>query len=75
MTTTECVYHEIEDRAGKFGTAERYAVTVFRGGECVDVDMETGEATFSGGVAVATVYRRTIGEAHRAGIDFSFRCC
>lgn len=73
--TAECVYHEIVDRGHEvgIGAATRYEVTVYRGGECVDVDMDTGEATFAGGRRVARVYRRTIAEAHRAGIDFSFR--
>jgi len=70
--TDELVYHEVTP-IGR-GLTNIYEVTVYRGGELVDVDLDTGEATFAGGTPVATLYRRHLGEAHKAGIDYSFRC-
>lgn len=63
---TECAYHTIECIGPM-----RFKVEVFRGGECVDVDPDTGEATFEGGRKVATLYRRSETLAHEAGITYS----
>lgn len=65
--TGKCVYHTVEC-VGPM----RFRVDVFRGGEMVDVDPDTGEATFVGGERVATVWRRSESAAHGAGIAYSF---
>ncbi len=65
---TGCVYHTVRCLG-----ASRFKIEVFRGGTMTFEDFdETGEATFSGGRKVATLYRSSEGLAHRAGIDYSF---
>ena len=66
------VYHTVTVHSRGF--ANLYEVEVFTGGTLVDVDPDTGEATFTGGTPVALLFRRSLAEAHKAGIDYSLRC-
>jgi hypothetical protein len=47
------------------GVSTAWMGELFVGGECIVVDMDTGESWWEGGVKVATIYRRT--EDHAIG--------
>ncbi len=63
---TGCVHHEVEALG-----YERFKVEVFRDSTMTGIT-DDGEAVFTGGVLVATLYRSSESLAHAAGIDYSF---
>ena len=65
---TGCVHHTVEALGHR-----RFKVEVFVDSVMSFEDFdETGEATFTGGRKVATLYRATEDLAHGAGIAYSF---
>jgi hypothetical protein len=70
---TEAVHHKIEERLDmRGGRVHRTFVTrVFRGGEMVALDLDTGESEWAGGECVATLFRRTFADAMAAAMSYS----
>ncbi len=65
---TGCVHHEIEVLGHR-----RFKVEVFRDSTMVGIT-DDGDAVFTGGERVATLYRPTEDLAHAAGIAYSGVC-